>query len=312
MYAAASVCETVEKKPGDDRQRPATPSRWPRPATRSELGPAARLAVAIALIAVLGPSTSGAISKGAVRRDNAGKGEIQTAPDRLPLVAYSVEVIAIGQSGATTILLPEPAAEVVAGNLDAFSVEVEGPRLTIRVVGRDEARMGADLFIAIGDVTYTFELVFDPKAPPRVFEAYEVAGHGAKRQPSVAGAGSRGSRDVAGVMFVDGAALRLPQVLTSMGRLTRIELPTAPVNILLIDSEAFSVDIRGSDIYVSPSPDLGSAKESDRLGRLQVFMNGGAVYDFDLRVGPAGRHHRVVVVRVAFAPERQVLRRRAP
>jgi hypothetical protein len=213
--------------------------------------------------------------------------------------------------GPTTIVLPETAGEVVTSSLDAFSVEVAGPLLSIRVVGSGPARRGADLFVTIGDVTYTLELLLDPRAGARTFEAYESQTEGAGRPVSVTGAAARGETSVTAVMFVDAAALSLPPVVTSIGRLTRIELPTPPVNILVLDPESFSVDVRGSNLYVTPSPDLVGLKASERRGRVQVFMNGGAVFDFDLRVGPAGRHHRGVIVRVALAPERRVLRRRS-
>lgn len=300
--ACLSIILPVALEPNGHPGRPSCSS--------GALARVASAAIVIAAIAAVPLAPTCAAWPGSLIRDAPSPAD--SIPTQLPLIPYSVAIVAIGAAGTTTIVLPEPADEVVTSSHDAFSVEVAGPRLSIRVAAIEPARRGADLFVTIGDVTYTFELALDPRAGGRTFEAHESEKPGLGRPLSVTGAAARAEHFAPAVMFVDAAALSLPPVVTSIGRLTRIELPTSPVNILILDPESFSVDVRGSNLYVAPSPDLAGLKESERRGRLQVFMNGGAVFDFDLRVGPAGGHHRGVVVRVALAPERRVLRRRSP
>ncbi len=115
----------------------------------------ASAALVIAAIAAVPLAPTCAAWPGSQIRDAPGAAD--SIPTQLPLIPYSVAIVAIGATGTTTIVLPEPAGEVVTSSHDAFSVEVAGQRLSIRVAAIEPARRGADLFVIIGDVTYTLD-----------------------------------------------------------------------------------------------------------------------------------------------------------
>lgn len=226
---------------------------------------------------------------------------------RLGVNADEVAVVEIGPGAPSTLRLPAPADDVLCSDLEAYDVRVDADRVSIAPSESARLPSDADLFLAFAGTTYALELRYSSNARPREIELFDRAPDGARAPISVASAPRDASVRVPPVILVDGGALALPPVVTAAGRMTRIALPAVPVNLANRDPEAFGVELRGRDLYVTPA--LGAGREAPPRGRLQVYMNGGAVYDFELRVGSAGRHHHLVIVCVSDPPARRILRR---
>ncbi|MCC6744565.1 MAG: hypothetical protein IT175_11950 [Acidobacteria bacterium] len=227
------------------------------------------------------------------------------APTPLVLERHAVVTVPVGRSEITTIELPSPPSEVVASGSDAFAFAVSETTLSIRTVSPDAASSGADLFISFDDRTYSLDVRMDTRAGGRQFVAREADGTpGQGRVVSASGAAVGRTGTAAAVIFVEASSLRLPPLVVARGRLTRIELPREPVNLLLTDPDSFALDLRGNDLYIGPAP--GAPADGCRL---QILLDGGTTLDFDLQVRQGGSHHRAVIVRSGQLPERRILRR---